>query len=313
MSNDYTEAEIERSQAMIELVLGEPADPWKWWRDALEGRIDKANLNESNPQTGYYRIKQGSHFIPVAFWIDTKTGERRCQVYGKDCEGTRQLEVWVSASDNPVTGEAYAERMRTGKWPDESRSVGDNNPPGDTPEAMAERLDDLEREAAVLLKNGVINDDVCNQVSDHSNRFGELQKHCDALRLNEKAPHDQAAKAVDGKWRGGGGRAKALKERLKIAITPYMKKKDEEKRRRELEAATKGEPIPEIRNTAGTVKRSTALRTHHRALIEDKAKLIESLNDHPELLSCIQSIADAAARRKIALPGCKVISEQRAA
>jgi hypothetical protein len=48
---------------------------------------------------------------------------------------------------------------------------------------------------------------------------------------------------------------------------------------------------------AGASKRSSALRTYHRAEIEDKAKLIEALQNHPEVHETVQKIANAAVER----------------
>jgi hypothetical protein len=41
--------------------------------------------------------------------------------------------------------------------------------------------------------------------------------------------------------------------------------------------------------------------------------MIAELVNHPEVLACMQTIADAAAKQKISLPGCRVVKEQRAA
>jgi hypothetical protein len=48
---------------------------------------------------------------------------------------------------------------------------------------------------------------------------------------------------------------------------------------------------------AGASKRSSALRTYHRAEIEDKVKLIEALQNHPEVHETVQKIANAAVER----------------
>lgn len=295
-------------------------DPWEWWRNALAG--NHAPIHDGEPHTGYYRVRRKGRdgLVPVAYWLDTQTGEQRCHMDGSDFDLQRALEIWPYASKNPVTAEAYGERQRTGKWPDESAAVIGHNaaPVGDGILVIADRIEDLAREAERMIAAGAAaTDDACDQASDLANTFGELEGKADKLRTDEKAPHLEAGRLVDAKWRPLLDRAADLKKRLKaIVVTPFLKNKSAEVYKANVAAISAGaapESLPQQRTTAGSSKRATALRTHYFAKIVDKAKLIESLQEHPDLVACIQSIADAAAKKKIALPGCEVQTEQRAA
>lgn len=295
-------------------------DQWTWWQNALIGKI--ASITDSEPQTGYYRVRRKGRdgFSPVAYWTDSKTGKQRCHLDGKDFDEQRALEIWPYASKQPVTADAYDERLRTGKWPDESAAVVGHNksPVADDIAALQDRIEDLAREAEKLITAGPAQTDAeCNQASDLAQTFGELEGKISRLHKDEKEPHLEAGRAVDRKWFSLRDRAAELKRRLKLAVvTPFLTKKREETEQADAAAVLSGaDPatLPNVRLTAGSSKRSSALRTYYRAEIEDKAKLIDALKDHPELLACIQGIADAAAKQKLALPGCRVVKEQRAA
>lgn len=293
---------------------------WTWWQNALVGSA--ASIIDGEPQTGYYRVRRKGQdgFSPVAYWTDSKTGKQRCHLDGADFDPQRALEIWPHASKRPVTSEAYDERLRTGKWPDEhSAVVGHNKSPvADDIAALKDRIEDLAREAETLIAAGPAQTDAeSDQASDLAQTFGELENRIKRLHQAEKDPFLESGRAVDRKWFGLRDRAAELKRRLKLAVvTPFLAKKVEETEKADATAVLSGaDPatLPNVRLTAGSSKRSTALRTYFRAEIEDRAKLLDALKDHPEVLACIQAIADAAAKQKIALPGCKVVREQRAA
>lgn len=295
-------------------------DPWSWWRNAIAGNV--GTIHDGEPQTGYYRVRRKGKDIDsaVAYWTDTKTGEQRCHMDGEDFDAQRALEIWPYASKKPVSAEDYQTRLATGKWPnDHAAVVGHNQAPTDgSPEAIAERLNDLAREAEKLIAAGAaLSQDICDQASDLANTFGEIEAQTKRLHKDEKEPHLEAGRLVDRKWFPLRDRADDLKARLKrIVVTPFLAKKDEDTRKAQIAAVTSGtapDSLPAPKITAGSSKRSTGLRTYYMAQIEDKAKLLDSLKDHPDVLACIQQIANAAAAKKIALPGCKVIEEKRAA
>jgi hypothetical protein len=293
---------------------------WTWWQNALVGSA--ASITDGEPQTGYYRVRRKGQdgFSPVAYWIDSKTGKQRCHLDGADFDPQRALELWPYASKRPVTAEAYDERLRTGKWPDEHAAVVGHNksPVADDIDALKDRIEDLAREAEKLIAAGPAQTDAeSDQASDLAQTFGELEGKISRLHKNEKEPHLEAGRVVDRKWFGLRDRAAELKRRLKLAVvTPFLTRKREETEQADAAAVLSGaDPatLPNVRLTAGSSKRSSALRTYYRAEIEDKAKLHDALKDHPQILACMQAIADAAAKNKIALPGCRVVKEQRAA
>lgn len=297
------------------------ADPndWTWWQNALKGV--RGDINPNDPQSGYYRTRRKGRDMdsPVAYWMDSKTGEQRCFVDGTDFD-KYAIDIWPYASKKPISKEEYGERLSTGKWPGDSAAVvGHNNSPtDDSVEAIADRIEDLAREAEKLIAAGAAKTETdSDQASDLANTFGELEAKTSRLHKDEKDPHLEAGRAVDRKWFSLRDRAAELKKRLKaVVVTPFLTKKVEAAEKANVAAISQGiapEALPQTRVTAGSSKRSTGLRTYYRAEIEDKAKLLDNLKDHPDVVACIQGIANAAAGKKIALPGCKIIEEKRAA
>jgi soluble P-type ATPase len=108
-----------------------------------------------------------------------------------------------------------------------------------------------------------------------------------------------------------------LKRRLKaVVVNPWLNKKSQEAEAAKRAALSTGaalETVAETRVTAGSSKRSTGLRTYYFAEITDRAALFESLKDHPAVIAVIEQIANDAAKKQIALAGCVVKSEKRAA
>ena len=184
-------------------MTSQSEDRYSWWRDALVGKRAPIDVNE--PETGYYRIRRKSEdgFSPIAYWLDSKTGKPRCHVNGTDYDSQRALELWPYASKRPVTAEAYQERLRTGKWPDEHTAVIGHNkmPMGTDPVDINDRIEDLAREAEQLIAAGPAqSDEEANQASDLAQTFGELEGKISRLHKEEKEPFLESGRAIDRKW-----------------------------------------------------------------------------------------------------------------
>jgi hypothetical protein len=310
------------SVQQLEKVNILPPDEWDWWRNALKGVFGTTHADE--PQTGFYRSRRQNKqtgevtFQTVAYWY--KDGKLRCQIGGKDVDDLVAREAWPYVSRRPITHELFIAVCHGEPWPDINDIVEGHNraPVDDSIEAIQERIDDLAREAERMLKAGAAQDQATSdQASDLANTFGELQTKIGNLHKAEKAPHLEAGRAVDKKWFGLRDRADDLKSRLKaVVVTPWLRKKADEANAAKVAAVTAGKSVgeaPEVRVTAGSTKRSTGLRTYYFAEITDKAALLDSLKDHPRVVAVLQEIADEAAKKQVALPGCVVKSDRRAA
>lgn len=289
------------------------------WQARLAGRAIPTDIND--PDYGFYRVpsRDKATWRAVAFWYDDD-GTLRCRLDDRDIDEHRARELWQYAVKRPISHETYVAVTGGGQWPDINEAVAGHNraPVDDDASAIADRIDDLAREAERLINAGAAPDkDTADQASDLANTFGELENKVARLHKDEKDPHLEAGRAVDRKWFPLRDRAADLKRRLKaLVVTPFLAKEQEKQQAAQVAAVAAGaapETVAPVRAVAGSSKRSSGLRTYYRAEIEDKTALIESLKDHPELIACIQKIADAAAQKKIALPGCKVIADKRAA
>ncbi|MCL2452076.1 MAG: hypothetical protein FWD08_00250 [Alphaproteobacteria bacterium] len=301
----------------------ETKDGWEWWRDALEGRFGPIDAN--NPQCGFFRSRRKNKqtgevtYAPVAYWYD-KDGKLHCQIDGVDIEETTALEAWPYVSRRPISYELFRAVRNGEPWPDENSVVVDHNraPVDDSIEAIAERIDDLAREAERMLKSGAAQDQAAaDQASDLANTFSELQGKIDNLHKVEKQPFLDGGRAVDKKWFGLRDRADNLKRRLKAVIVgPWLSKKNEEAQAAAAAALAKGTPpeqLPEVKTTAGSSKRSTALRTVATAEVTDWIALLTHVQEHPDIRAAAQKVANASAKAGIELPGMKIVKTKVAA
>lgn len=121
----------------------------------------------------------------------------------------------------------------------EAAPIGHNNPPEPTPlEAARETISLLDVEASnwfdgTPIENQAQADDVARLIDAGR----KAKQKFDADRKVEKAPHDQAAKAVDAAWKPVIADADRIVEIGKAVQTPWLIKMDAEKRA--LEEATR--------------------------------------------------------------------------
>jgi hypothetical protein len=277
-------------------------------------------LHDGDVHAGFYRLKARNGGIdqPIAYWFDK--GQLRCRIGAKEIDEQTARERFMWAQERPITHELYSAVIEGALWPDVNEVVaGHNRAPADNSmDALADRLDDLAREAERMIKDGAASSEaLCDQASDVANTLGEIEKRADAARTTEKQPHIDAGRAIDGKWRPLIERAADIKRRLKlIVVTPFLKAKEEERQKTLAAEIAKGTPadaLPTVRTTAGSSKRSTALRTQKTAEITDYPALLSHLGEHPDIKDAVQRIANASARAGVVLPGMKITETKVAA
>ena len=111
------------------------------------------------------------------------------------------------------------------------------NAPADPAILFAEEIDDLLLEAKNHLDGEPIaTEGQAEAVSSLLNRLRRVSKDADTARADEKRPHDEAAKAVQGKWKPLLDKAGLAVNVAKEALAPWLVKV-EEKQRAEAEAA----------------------------------------------------------------------------
>lgn len=220
---------------------------------------------------------------------------------------------------------------------------GHNNPPADVAFSMS--IDELFSTLSDSLAGGEVTTDEQEAAIDAlKDEFLKASQDADKARAAEKKPHDDAAKAVQTKWKPIIDKATRGKLECVAAITPYraakQKAKDEAARiaREDAEAKAKAaqealraaddleakfaaeealKQADKLAKAANRLDRApTGLRTYWSATITDrKAALLYYLARNPEAFEdLIQSLADHDARNgRPAVPGITYNEEKRAA
>src|SRR5262245_6036518 len=214
-------------------------DIWEWWGKKLTGMPVLQSPNE--PQCGFYRKTQRERygarktFLPVAYYPDQETGEMRLRIGDNDIDpGDKKfLETWTSVCDRPVSEQAYRQVAELGGlWPDEHELVGmqgHNRPPDDsTYEGLRDAIEPLAQEAKVRISGPPVADqDDADRLANLADRLAELAKEAEAARKEERAPHDEALKAIQKRWLPVLDLAELYKEIKYRLLTPWLKKLEE--------------------------------------------------------------------------------------
>ena len=138
---------------------------------------------------------------------------------------------------------------------DDLSLIGHNNPPPH--EAFAIHIGDLYEEAKHWLDGaGVNSQEEADKVSLLIESLRRARKDADAARAEEKRPHDEAAKAVQARWKPIIDQADRAAEVAKGALTPYLKRIADEQRARE--EAARREAEEKARQAAEALRASTA-------------------------------------------------------
>ena len=203
--------------------------------------------------------------------------------------------------------------------------IGGNNPPPDAMYSL--HVDDLFSLLSDTLAGGEVgNDDQEAAIDALMDDFRKASKDADKARAEEKKPHDDAAKAVQAKWKPILEKADRGVSACKDALTPYrmakQRAKDEAARKAREEAEAKEraaqealrqsedlearfvaeqelEAAKKLNLVANRIDRSaTGLRTYWEAEITDrKAALLHYIARAPERFTAlIQQLADEDAR-----------------
>jgi hypothetical protein len=334
-------------------------DEYAYWRAALAG--DKQPIHENEPHVGFWakRQKAGPR-LPVAIW----RGEHGLLVALVGFDGSTKVvdagELWTWVVRDPVTEEEYRAAFAAGAWPSDPPAVqtaptsdGEQRPNSshaDPAEALRVELDGESELATEFLAAPISTDADADRAAIWAKRLGDLSKRADGHRETEKAPHLEAGRAVDAKWKPIVDGAKELSTRLKRHVEPFLIEKkrieDEKRRKAEEEArrlrdeaeraareaaandeaaqraaadavrkAQEAERAAEakVSTNAGRTGAKVALRTERRARIIDYAAAHLALRDHPEMKALVEQLANRAVRAGVALAGVEAEEFQKAA
>jgi len=226
--------------------------------------------------------------------------------------------------------------------------IGHNGPPADPFDAIsADILDLFELASSALTGEPITTQAQADQIEQLADDCRKAEQAAEAARKEEKRPHDEAAKAVQAKWKPLIDKAELAKATALKALTPWkleiQRQKDEaaakaraeaesiaEAARKAAQAANAANDLAareeaeallaaadKAQKAANKVDRSpTGLRTYWHAEITDRrAALNHYLKTAPdEFVATIQRLADQDTRAGIRnIPGITAIEEKRAA
>jgi hypothetical protein len=317
------------------------SDQFQWWRDALAGNTGA--IEEPRPRSGYFKLrdKPGS-WQPVAIW--ERDGELICRV-GADLRDAH--DVWTWCAKNPVAKDAAKHAFEHGSWPGDVPVAGHNSGTLSLPE----EIDDAATHAlAWLHKNGIADKTAADTAANWRARLLDLSKQADKQRETEKRPHDEASKAVQAKWKPVVETATDAANRLRDALTAWMRAEDararaelEAKRREAEEAARKQreatevarreaeaknlppppepedvplpfvEPEPVRVQAGGQRGRKAGLRTITKYVVTDYAAALAHVKDHPDVRAAVEKVSAQQAKAGASVPGVETLTEQVAA
>lgn len=224
-------------------------------------------------------------------------------------------------------------------------AIGHNAPPPF--EAWSLHIEDLFKLVSDTTAGGTVQNDEQEAALDALlDDFRKARKAADTERAAEKKPHDDAAKAVQVRWKSLLDKCDMAAEEIKRLLTPYrtakQRAKDEAARKAREEAEAKAAAAQEalrqsddlearfaaeaelkqakkLEAVANRIDRTaTGLRTYWEAEITDrKAALLHYLKEQPEMFALlIQDLADKDARNEATrrpIPGIVFHERKKAA
>lgn len=321
-------------------------DIWKFWRDALAGK--EQTIDADSPQCGFYKIRDGKDgpWLPVMIRMDGS--EMRCRV--GDNSDADPLKIWTWCAGRPISKEDAKHAFDTGSFPgDAPAAIGDNS--GEV--SIADQIKDYAAQAiGWFRKTGIKDEKSKDMAANYRAELLRLSKEADTNRVAEKKPHDDAAKAVQAKWKPVIDTADGAAEELRAGLTAFM---TAEKRRLEAEQRSKWEaeqkaaaeqrakieaerakqkrddpiaaltsPEPELPmappppepvkvQAGGQRGRKTGLREVTRYVVTDHAKALAFFAESEDVRELVGKLADRASKAGVAVPGVEKRIEEVAA
>lgn len=303
---------------------------YQHWADSLAGL--RPPIHASEPQCGYYRAKFNGAAVPAYIWPNPTTGKLHCLLGTQECDPAK---VWLRLAHNPISEQAARFWFEHGRWqheppapddvpqpsvgaevgpPPRKPAIGDNS--GEPAAAwLAHASEWLERHRQIA---SIVEADTCGDL------IADGRKHLasgEASRVAEKAPHLEAGRQVDAKWKAILAPIDCVLADLKAALIAF---RDTELARQAREAAASQtdaestspiEPSEPLR-FGGTSGRRIGFKEIKHVVVADlgKALRLKAVREHPELLATVERICGEIYRATDKLPaGCEIKSETKAA
>jgi hypothetical protein len=238
---------------------------YEFWKAAIEGK--NPELSADDPQEGFYRIRRGKAWIPVAIWWHgerdendefTEDAKLVCVIGFSDtaqvCDpldiwdpkSSLPMSIWQAAAKSPVEEIPYRTAYDTGRWHDDApeapRGIGDN-----LPEEPVEQIKiELQGEAEIVdkfLATPITTQKQADTVGPWVDRLRKTAQRADKKREEEKRPYLEAGRQVDDKWRFVIAKATELTNKLKKHLKRFLDEQDLAARERARAAAAEAERL----------------------------------------------------------------------
>lgn len=343
------------------------SDAYGYWRAKLkseEGEMlpilggDKASGEEPQPGIWKVRARKDGPLVPMRVWLTDDAGETKHQwspgllvagTIGGTVSTVADLQrAWMHRkSESSAASKAdLAHYDEHGVWPGE---IGHNSGVA-TP--LEELADAVEVATSWLAKTTIADKTTADMAANHRTKLMGLVKTVDRDREAEKAPHMQAAKAVDGKFKPSIDAGTNAANSLRDALTKWMRdeeakaRAEADRKHREAVAAAEAErkriaeehaakmvvdpiaaltepvmPLPVIPAAPEPVKvqaggqagRKTGFRTVTKYIVTDYAKALEATKNHPKVQAAVQEAVTAMMKAGVAVDGAEEVKEKVAA
>lgn len=319
-------------------------DSYAYWQAKLHGEDPEPLTDRTKLPLGFWRLRSGD---PLAVWL--ADGERVALRGFRAAERVMAVKHMEAMAEGGSFGQAVTEALyraafEAGEWPDDPPSVapiGHNLPDSEYDRLRIELEGEAETTAPFLLKPIETQADA-DKCSTWARRVGLLAKAADEAREAEKAPHLQASREVDDRWRPVVTGAKDLTSKLKKHVEGFLirqkreteeiarkAREDAERLRREAaeadqrseqeradllrqaqDAEKRAEPKRAI---AGRPNMRVSLRRKTRARIVDYDAALLALKDHRDMRALVEQLANRAVKAGVPLAGVEVEEYEEAA
>lgn len=300
-------------------------EDFSYWKAQLAGQYPE--LTDKLPRCGCYRYRGDPVLIRVVdgtmfAWIGRKGEQRRVLADAGFAETTFSFFCREAISSDLYDKVAN----RNEPWPDAAPDVAaemGHNLPSDPTERKLVELEAHAERVAEFLKTPIASEDEAVKCGLWSKKIDGLGKDIDAVRDAEKRPHDEAAAAVQAKFKPKVDLAKTLARQLKDHMEPWVKakkRKAEAEERERQEAARKAAeglemPAPEPAQTRAPSKVVTggvSVRARKDAEITDLAAVAtffakrERPND--KLVALLHGLARTELAAGYDVPGARLVT-----
>lgn len=179
--------------------------------------------------------------------------------------------------------------------------IGGNQPPEPTPfEAAEKEIGDLYEEARAWLDGAKVDrQELADGIGNLLGMLRSAEKKADTARAAEKKPHDDAAKAVQAKYRPLLDRAQLASDACKKALAPWLAKLEQEKREAAEKARIEAEQRQWLAEQAVQAARDASLDEQAKA--EARVKAAKEAERDAKRAEKAPAVAGGAVGRSVGL------------